>query len=388
MEITFGTTLYNKLRGDKSLWFILAILIALSLLSVYSASGSWAYRKSGHTEFFFIKQVVNWFIGLVVLYLSYRLHYSRYSQLAPYLLLIAIALLIFTQLFGMEINQARRWIAVPFIGLTFQTSDFAKIALIIFVARSITLRQDNIKDFHSAFIPIMAPIIIVCGLIAPANLSTAALLFATCMVMMFIGRIQLKYILFLLLMGVFVMGLLVLIGTYFLPDLIRVQTWTSRITEFIQSGSGGFQVEQAKIAIANGRWFGLGPGNSLQQNFLPFAYADYIYAIICEEYGLVGAAAVIVLYLWMFVRITSIVTRCPKTFGSLLAMGLGLQLIMQAFANLAVSVNLVPVTGLNLPLISYGGTSMLFTCMTFGIILSVSRYIDIQVDKPQNPSAV
>ena len=200
MEITFGTTLYNKLRGDKSLWFILAILIALSLLSVYSASGSWAYRKSGHTEFFFIKQVVNWFIGLVVLYLSYRLHYSRYSQLAPYLLLIAIALLIFTQLFGMEINQARRWIAVPFIGLTFQTSDFAKIALIIFVARSITLRQDNIKDFHSAFIPIMAPIIIVCGLIAPANLSTAALLFATCMVMMFIGRIQLKYILFLLLM--------------------------------------------------------------------------------------------------------------------------------------------------------------------------------------------
>jgi cell division protein FtsW len=289
-------------------------------------------------------------------------------------MVLSVPLLLYTALFGVEINDAARWIKIPLLDISFQTSDFAKLALILYVARSLATRQDFIKDFRGAFVPVIAPVILICALIAPADLSTAALLFLTSFLMMFIGRISLKYVFLLVFMGVLMFGVIVVVGKYF-PEHVRVETWASRVNEFLYS-DGQYQVQQSKIAIAEGGFFGLGPGNSIQRNILPYAYADFIFAIICEEYGLFGGAAILGLYLWLLLRCVSIVTRSPKTFGAMLAIGLGLNIVIQAFANIAVSVQLVPATGLTLPLISMGGTSFLFTCIAFGIILSVSRFVD------------
>ena len=306
--------------------------------------------------------------------MAYRLHYIQYAKLAPIMMVIAVPLLVYTALFTERINDASRWIKIPILDLTFQTSDFARIALIVFVARALAMRQDYIKEFKGAFLPIIAPIILICGLIAPSNLSTAALLFVTTFLMMFIGRISLKYVFLLMFLGIVVFGGIFYIGQYF-PEYIRVETWTNRIQDFLYS-DGQYQVQQSKIAIAEGGMFGLGPGNSIQRNLLPFAYADFIYAIICEEYGFIGGALILLMYLWLLIRTVSLVTRCPKTFGAMLALGLTLNIVITAFANIAVSVKLVPATGLTLPMISMGGTSFIFTCLSFGIILSVSRFVE------------
>ena len=377
MKASLGTALYTKLRGDRSIWLIVAMLTVLSLLAVYSATGSMAFQeREGNTEFYLIKQLLLVSFGLFSMYICYLIHYTRFSILAPLLLVLSIFLLILTYLVGPEINNARRWLIMPVLGISFQTSDLAKVALIVYVARSIAKKQDNIKDFNSAFLPIIAPILLVCGLIAPSDLSTSILLFITCLLMMFVGRIQLKYIAFLIMMGMFVFALLIIIGTWVLPDYVRVDTWISRLVDFYGGGADGYQITASKIAIANGEWFGVGPGYSVQRNFLPYAYADFIYAIICEEYGLVGGLAIIGLYIWLLIRVTIIVTRSPKTFGALLAMGLCLSLVIQALAHIAISVNLLPETGLNLPMVSFGGTSLIFTCITIGMILSVSKYIE------------
>jgi cell division protein FtsW len=368
--------IYNDLKGDRVIWFIVALLGIFSVLAVYSAAGSMAYKvRGGNTEYYLIQQIIFISLGLILTYICYQLHYMQYSKFAPILLLITVPLLLYTIGFGTEINSARRWITIPWIDKTFQASDLAKLALIIFVARSISKRQEVIKDFQSAFLPIILPVVIICALIAPSDLSTAGLLFLTCLLMMFIGRVSLKYIGVLVLTGIIVFSLLVLIGTFF-PEIVRVDTWVSRIDEFLYNADGAYQIQQSKIAIANGEFFGEGPGNSIQRNYLPYAYADFIYAIICEEYGLIGGIVILGLYIWLLVRCISMVTRCPKTFGAILAMGLCLSVVIQALANIAVSVHLVPVTGLTLPLISMGGTSILFTCISFGIILSVSKYVE------------
>jgi cell division protein FtsW len=370
------TNLYNTLRGDKYIWLILGFLGLFSVLAVYSSAGAMAYKYAGgNTEFYMMKQAFFIVLGIGCAYGCYRLHYLHYSRLAPILLAIAIPLLIYTLLFGPEYNDARRWINIPWINQRFQTSDFAKIALIIFVARSLAIKQDFIKEWKNAFLPIIAPVIIVCGLIMPADLSTAALLFTTCLLMMFIGRVSLKFVALLIFCGIVAAGAIFIIGTVF-PEMFRVETWISRVQEYLSASDGDFQVQQSKIAIANGGWIGLGPGNSLQKNFLPYAYADFIYAIICEEYGIVGGLVILLAYLGLLFRCIKIVTQCPKAFGAILAMGLCLNLVIQAFANIAVSVQLVPVTGLTLPLVSMGGTSVLFTCMSIGVILSVSRYVE------------
>jgi cell division protein FtsW len=377
----------HNLKGDKGLWLVIILLSGASILAVYSAAGSLAYRYAGgNTELYLLKHGAILMASLVVTYLCYRLHYMQYSKLAPILLTVAVIMLVLTLMVGTEINDARRWLQVPILDISFQTSDFAKLALIIFVARSIALRQDRIKDFKSAFVPIMLPIIVVCTLIAPADLSTAALLFLTCMLMLFIGRIDLKYIGALFFFGAVALGLLFVVGHYF-PDAVRAGTWMSRVNEFLTDADGGYQIQQAKIAIANGEWIGQGPGSSIQRNFLPYPYADFIYAIICEEWGLLGGLLIIALYLTLFFRCTAIVTRSPKAFGAMLAMGLGLNIVIQAFSNIAVSVHLVPVTGLTLPLVSMGGSSVLFTCIALGMILSVSRYIEMtQKQYQQNAS--
>lgn len=364
-----------SLKGDKAIWIIVFILGITSLLSVYSAAGSMAFKyHDGNTERYLIQQIVFIGLGIGVMFMASKVPYMVYSKVAPWLILLAVPLLLVTMTLGADINDARRWISIPFINKTVQTSDFARIALIVFIARSISKRQDFIKDFRSAFVPIIFPIILICSLIAPADLSTAALLFTTCLMMMFIGRISMKYIILLLLLGIVAFAIILLIGNYF-PDFVRTETWSNRINEFLNGGDD-YQINHSKTAIANGQIFGVGPGNSFQKNLLPYAYADFIYSIICEEYGLIGGFSILGIYLWLLFRCTSIVTRCPKTFGSILAIGLCLNIVLQAFTNIAVSVHLVPVTGLTLPLISMGGTSVLFTCLSFGIILSVSRYIE------------
>jgi len=376
-------TSYRNLKGDKSIWLIVFLLSILSLLAVYSSTGSIAFKdRGGNTEFYLIKQAIFVGLGIFLTWVSYRLHYMKYMKLAPILLAITIPLLLYTLFFGADINQARRWIVIPWIDISFQTSDLAKIALIMFVARSLATKQEFIKDFKQAFLPIILPILLICALIAPMDLSTAALLFVTCLLMMFVGRISLRFVFMLGLAGAAVIALIFALGLVF-PDFIRSETWITRITDFFGSSDGEYQVQQAKIAIASGEFFGLGPGNSLQRNYLPYAYADCIYAIICEEYGMIGGIALIGLYLWLLFRSISLVTRSPRAFGAILSLGLALNIVIQAFANIAVSVQLVPATGLTLPMVSMGGTSLIFTCISIGIILSVSRFVE-QADIKKN----
>jgi cell division protein FtsW len=373
---TLTNKLVNALYGDRVIWTVMVILGLFSLLAVYSATGTLAYKETGgNTESFLIKHGLILGLGILITYIVHLLHYMTFSKSAPLLLLISIPLLIYTILFGAEYNDARRWISLPWVGVTFQSSDFAKLALIIYVAKAISAKQDIIKDFNSAFIPIILPIIIVCGLIAPADLSSALLLFFTSFLMMFVGRVSTKYLILLLMLGVVMFSFLIILGQFF-PEAIRLETWVSRMNDFITNPEGGYQVRQSKIAIASGEWIGMGPGNSIQRNYLPAPYSDFIYAIICEEYGLVGGFSVIILYLILFIRVTRLVTKSPKAFGAMLAFGLAMSMIVQAFANIAVSVHLVPVTGVTLPLISMGGTSVLFTSISFGIILSVSKFIE------------
>jgi len=355
---------------------IFAVLTLFSILTVYSATGTIAYKeRGGNTEFYLLKHTVIILMSVFLAYLGYLLHYMKYRKVAAVLMLIAIPLLMFTIAFGSEVNQARRWITLPIIDLTFQTSDLAKLALIIWVAKAISSKQEYITDFKSAFLPIIIPIIIIVGLIAPADLSSALLLFLTTFMMMFIGRVHWKYLGLLIFLGIVVFALMIVVGEFF-PDFIRVDTWVTRLREFMENRDGGYQVQQGKIAMANGEWFGLGPGNSTQRNFVPSPYSDFIYSIIIEEYGLLGGFVILGLYVLLFFRTVRLVTKSPRAFGAILAVGLSLNIVIQAFANMAVSVNLVPVTGLTLPMVSMGGTSLLFTSISFGIILSVSKYIE------------
>ncbi len=374
--MNFGARIYAELRGDRVIWMILAVLSIFSILTVYSSTGTIAYKLSGgNTTGYLMKHVVILGFGLFLAYLAYLTPYMRFMKMAPWLWLIALGLLIFTLGFGKEINHARRWIEIPFTSLTFQTSDFGKLALILLVAREITRHKDYIKDFNKAFMPIILPIIIICGLIAPADLSTAIVLFVTCFAMMFIGRVDFKFMVLLVLLAIVAFALLLVIHQ-FAPHLVRVDTWISRVQEWMGSSDGSFQNQQAKIAIANGETFGMGPGNSIQRNYLPTPYADFIFAVFCEEYGLVGSFILLGLYVMLFFRVTRLVTISEKSFGALVAVGLSLNIVIQALANMAISVHLVPVGGLTLPMVSWGGTSVLFTCLFFGIILSVSRYIE------------
>lgn len=369
--------IYADLKGDKAIWAVMVLLGIFSILAVYSASATWllAYRRDGNTEFYLFKHAGILAIGFLLAYMGHLLHYMKYNKWSPVLLVISVPLLVLTIFYGVEINDARRWISIPFIGLTFQTSDLAKLALILYVARSLTSKQEYIKDFNSAFLPIIMPVILICVLIAPADLSTAILLFITCVFMMFVGRVSLQYIGLLLFLGLVAFALLYALGGFY-PEFVRSATWVNRVRDFADNPNQIHQVVQAKMAIANGEWFGMGPGNSIQRNFLPSSHADFIYAIIIEEYGIVGGAILIFLYVFLFFRVTRMVTKSPKAFGAMVAMGLSILLVIQAFINIAVAVNLVPVTGLTLPMISQGGTSIVFTCISFGIILSVSKYID------------
>jgi cell division protein FtsW len=372
------TWLETYFKGDRTIWLIVILLSIVSILAVYSSTGTLAYKyQSGNTEYYLFKHGIIMLLGFALMYGIHMLKYTVYARIATIGILVAIPLLFFTLLMGSNINEASRWLTLPIIGLSFQTSDFAKVALILYVARLLSKKQDNIKDFKTAFLPIIIPVAIVCILILPANFSTAAVLFTTCVVLMFIGRISLKYIMYMF-GGAVVIFCLYLAFAYFTGiGGGRISTWTSRIENFSGGGDeGNYQVQQAKIAIATGGLVGKGPGNSDQRNFLPHPYSDFIFAIIVEEYGLLGGTFVLFLYLLLFYRAMQIVKKTERAFAALITIGCAFSLVFQGLINMAVAVNLFPVTGQPLPMLSMGGTSIWFTSAAIGIILSVSSEID------------
>jgi cell division protein FtsW len=363
----------HNIKGDRWIWLIVILLSLISMLSVYSAIGTLAYKRGVGVESILMKHLAMIIGGIVLMYISHKLDYRYYSGISKLLMYITIPLLLYTLVFGSHVNDASRWIAIPGTGLSFQTSDLAKLALITFLARSLSRKQENIKDVKQSFIPIMGAVCTVFILIALANLSTALMLFGVSVLLLIIGRISIKQIAITCLAGA-----ILLTGVIFLGP--RRHTYTSRIHTFLHPEAANpdksFQADHAKIAIATGGIFGKGPGKSNEVNYLPEAYSDEIYAIIVEEYGMVGGIALIGIYLFLLYRCIKIVTKAPKAFGALLAAGLSFSLTIQAFANMAVAVGLGPVTGVPLPFVSMGGTSMLFTSVAFGIILSVSRDIE------------
>ncbi len=394
----WGQHLNHRARGDKYIWSIVVLLAIISLLAVYSATGSLAYKYyDGNTYVYLFKQLAFIVIGVMVIYFMHRVNYTIYSRVSLWLYLISIPLLIYTLFFGVEVNDASRWIKLPVLNLTIQTSDLARLALFMYLSRQLSRKQNDIKDFKKGFLPLVIPVAIICALILPANLSTALLTGLTSLLLMFIGRVSVKHILLVLGIAAIPVMLIVAIAvsTYdgnnsngssdkkgiasTLNSMGRFGTWVQRTQDFIYAKDQEipYQVQQQNIAIANGGiLFGLGPGNSKQRNYLPQAYNDSIYPIIIEEYGLFGGLFIIFLYLVFLFRCIKVFRKCPYAFGAFLALGLSFTLVIQALANMAVGVNLIPVTGVTLPLISMGGSSFLFTCASIGIILSVARNIE------------
>ena len=382
-------------RGDKVIWITVILLAMVSLLVVYSSTGLLAYRyNKGNTEIYLFKQVMFIVTGMAVIYFAHRVNYTLYSRWSKILFVIAVQLLLYTLFYGVRLNEGSRWIRLPIINLTFQTSDLAKLALFMYLSRMLSRKQEVIKDFKKGFLPMIIPVAIICLLIAPANLSTALLVGATSLLLMFIGRVSMKHILATVSIVLIPVAIMVVIALNYydkennrseeLPAIMeigRIPTWISRIQHFVYDTKNtdkeeNYQVNQAKIAIAKGGIVGAGPGNSTQRNFLPHPYSDFIYAIIIEEYGLMGGAFIIFVYLVFLFRCIRIFRKCPYAFGAFLALGLSFTLVIQAFMNMAVNVNLFPVTGVTLPLVSMGGSSFLFTCLAIGIILSVARNVE------------
>lgn len=357
----------RNLKGDPVIWFVVLALSVLSILVVYSATGTLAYKRmEGNTEHYLIKHSMLVLLGLFAMWAAHKLDYRYFSGLSRFALWVSVPLLFFTWKFGVNINEASRWIHIPIINQAFQPSDLAKLALIAHLANMLSKRQQNISDIKESLIPILLWCGIICGLIALTNMSTAILLFGTCMVLMFIGRVPVKYLCMLVVVGIIAGGIALSIGQ-------RGNTVASRIQDYLDPQEMSFQAKQSYIAIATGGISGKGPGQSDQRNFLPHPYSDFIFAIIIEEYGLIGGTVVIILYLILLYRGMRTVARSEKAYGGLLSAGLSFALVLQAMVNMAVAVGLVPVTGLPLPLLSMGGTSLLFTGLALGIILSVSR---------------
>lgn len=355
----------KNLQGDKVIWAAVFGLSLISILVVYSSIGTMAYRSSKSTEFILLKHTGHILIGLAAMWVAHRIDYRFYSRLSKIGLWISIPLLIYTFTNGVSLNDASRWIAIPVFG-SFQPSDFASLVLIINIASMLAKRQQNIDDIKESLIPILMWCGVICGLIALTNLSTAILLLITCFLIMFIGRVPVKYLAMLLLVGV-------LAGAMALQFGVRGATAKSRITNFIEGKELPFQAKHARIAVATGGVVGKGPGNSDQRNILPHPYSDFIYAIVIEEYGMVGGAVVLALYLLLLHRGMKAAYNSERAFAGLLSAGLSFDLVCQAMVNMGVVVGLGPITGQPLPFISMGGTSMIFTGLSVGIILSVSR---------------
>src|SRR5687768_1010905 len=355
----------ENLQGDRVIWAVVFALSLISILVVYSSIGTLAFKRTESPESFLIKHTLTVFIGIAAMWFAHRVDYRYYSKLSKFALWISIPLLIYTFTNGVTLNDAARWIHVPIIG-SFQPSDFASLALIVNLASMMSKRQQNIEDFKESLIPILFWCGTICALIGLTNVSTAVLLFCTCMLLMFIGRVPVRYLAMLVIVGI-------LAGSVALRFGDRWETVKSRVAAYVEGKDLPFQAKHGRIAVATGKIFGKGPGNSDQRNILPHPYSDFIYAIVIEEYGMVGGITVLMLYLILLHRGMKASYNSDHAFGGLLSAGLSFDLVCQALVNMGVVVGLGPITGQPLPLISMGGTSMVFTGLAVGIILSVSR---------------
>ena len=366
------------LKGDRVIWMVCLILGLISILAVYSSISSLAYKYTeGNTFYYLFKHGIMLVTGFVIMYFVHKINYRYFSRLSQISIYVAAVLLILTLLLGVNLNDASRWIKIPIINQNFQTSDFAKIALIAYVARMLTIRRDQFHSFKKGLLPILIPIIIICGLILPANFSTAAMLFLVSVTLLFVGGIPFKHLLLVFAMAGTGFALMLVMSTSF-PDLLpRVETWKTRILSFESGDSeANYQIEHAMMAIQSGGFFPTGPGTGDSRNYLPHPYSDMIYAFIIEEYGaVIGGCGMLLLYLIFLYRALRLARKCERDFGTLLVIGLSFLIAFQAFINMGVAVSLLPVTGQPLPLVSMGGTSIWFTCIAVGMILSVSRSV-------------
>lgn len=373
--------LLSRVKGDRTIWAVVLLLAFTSILAVYSSTRSLAFKLDKNASYYLVKQLSVLGVGLLIIYFVHKINYTKFARISMILYALTLPMLAYTLFFGTSLNNGSRWISVPVINLTFQTSDLAKLALFVFLARLLSRKQEDIKKFREGSFGVLLPVFATCALIAPANLSTALMLGATCCILLFIGRVPFKHIAMLGVTGI--VGLALLFVICKATGFGRADTWEKRIADFRggKAKDGGkkevvFQVQQAKIAIANGGVFGRGPGHSLQRDYLPEAFSDFIFSTIIEEYGLIGGFILILIYLTFLWRSITIFRRCPYAFGAFLAVGLSMTLVFQAMLNMAVNVHLVPVTGLTLPMVSMGGSSIWFTSVAIGIVLSVSRYVD------------
>ncbi len=369
------------IKGDQSVWVIVVFLALVSLLTVYSATGSLAYKtQGGNTTYFMFKQLGFLLMGIGVIAVVHHIPYKYFVIFSVPVLYISIFLLGITLVSGQNLNEASRWFTVPGIGLSFQPSEMAKLALIVYVARVLAIHQRDDGPTEGAFWPIMIHTGIVCLLIFPENLSTAVLLAGVVMLMMFLGRVPFKYLFLTGFTGIALVSLVLILAMNDIVLVDRAETWAARVERFmseeqeVNEYGSDYQVTQSKIAIATGGFLGKGPGNSDQRNFLPHPYSDFIYAIIAEEFGFIGALLVMGAYFFLLGRIGVIVNASKRTFPAFMVLGLGIMLVIQAFVNMGVAVGVFPVTGQPLPLVSMGGTSILFTCFALGAILTVSRH--------------
>ena len=372
------TRFFDHIKGDKTIWAIIAVLAIFSFLPVYSASTNLVYvAGKGSTLGYLMKHAILLLLGFVIVYTTHRIPYRYFSGLSVLMLPVVILLLIYTLTQGTVIDgaNASRWISIPFIGIGFQTSTLAAVVLMIYVARYLARNKEKEITFKESFIYMWLPVGFVLALILPANFSTTAITFTMVVLLAFLGGYPLKYIASILGVGILSLALFILSAKAF-PDAMknsRINTWSSRIENFASGESkDNYQAEKAKIAIASGEIYGKGPGKSVQKNFLPQSSSDFIYAIIGEEFGLIGAVLIIILFLGLLFRLVIIATKSTTIFGTLLCLGVGLPIIFQAMINMGVAVGLFPVTGQPLPLISTGGTSIWMTCFAIGIVLSVS----------------
>ena len=372
--------LVNSLKGDKVIWAFVALLALFSFMPVFSASSNLAYKNhgSGNTFTYLLKHAAQVLVGFFILYKIHKVPYHYFKTISKILLPVVWGLLIYTLLKGTIIEgaNASRWIQIPFIGITFQTSALASIVLYVYVAHYLSKKRETPITFQKSLWELWTPVFITLIFILPANFSTAALIFSMVIMLVFIGKYPLKYIGVILGAGAIGLLFFVLVAKTF-PDAFpnRVDTWMARIDNFAtdKPDEDDYQIEKAKIAIASGGLYGLGPGKSVQKNFLPQSSSDFIYAIIVEEYGMVGGICILGLYLLLLFRFVVAAHKANSLFGKLVVVGLGFPIIFQAMTNMAVAVELLPVTGQTLPLISSGGTSIWMTCIALGIILSVTK---------------
>lgn len=369
--------IFTYLKGDKVIWMIVLILSLLSFISVYSFTPILTKPGIIEEESFLLKHVMMIVTGFALMFYVHNINFKYFSRISQIGIWLAVALLFITLVSGVKINSAERWLHIPVLNINFQTSDFAKIILLVFVARMVTVNREKLDDFKEGIVPILIPALLIIGLILPQNFSTAALVFAMILILMFIGNVPIKHIA-LIIGGAIVLFLLMILIAKVYPDFLpRLETWTNRLFNYnTEDPTKQWQTNNALMAIDNGGVFGRGPGNGQMKLIIPEAYADFVFASFVEEFGMIGGGFLVMLFLILFYRIVRIASKCESVFGSLVVIGLGLNLMFMTLINMLVCTELIPVTGQNIPLISMGGTSTWFTCISLGIIQSVSRTVE------------